>query len=334
MSDALLNVTDLTVEFKVPVGDGLFGKTGILKAVSDVSFTLNAGETLGIVGESGCGKSTLGRAVLQLLHDYKGAVVFEGRNLKSLPHKELQKARKDMQVIFQDPLASLDPRMTVGQIISEPLKSFAPELNKEQRTLRVLELMQEVGLLPEMLNRYPHEFSGGQAQRIGIARALITEPKLIICDEPVSALDVSIQAQIINLLQDLQEKRNLALMFISHDLSVVYHISTNIAVLYLGKVIEYAAKDTLYHNPLHPYSQSLLSAAPIPDPELARKKKRIKLEGELPSPINPPSGCYFRTRCGYATDLCAQKIPVLEEAQAGHQVSCHHWQEIAKRLVS
>lgn len=329
MSDILLHVEDLTVEFKVPVGGGLLGKTGILKAVSNVSFSLNAGETLGIVGESGCGKSTLGRAVLQLLHDYKGAVVFEGRNMKALSNKALQKARKDMQVIFQDPLASLDPRMTVGQIISEPLKSFAPELTKKQRTLRVLELMAEVGLLPEMLNRYPHEFSGGQAQRIGIARALISEPKLIICDEPVSALDVSIQAQIINLLQNLQQKHNLALMFISHDLSVVYHISTNIAVLYLGKVIEYAPKEKLYHHSLHPYAQSLLSAAPIPDPEIARTRKRIKLEGELPSPINPPSGCYFRTRCAYATDLCAQKTPLLEIAEENHQVACHHWRSLS-----
>ncbi|MFV0431921.1 MAG: ABC transporter ATP-binding protein [Alphaproteobacteria bacterium] len=328
MSDSLLKVENVSVEFKVPIGGGIFQKMGKLRAVRDVSFDLKAGETLGIVGESGCGKSTLGRAVLQLLHGYKGTVTFEGRNLKELSKPELRDMRKDMQIIFQDPLASLNPRMTIGQTIAEPLKSFAPHLSKAERTERVLELMSEVGLLPEMLNRYPHEFSGGQAQRIGIARALISEPKLIICDEPVSALDVSIQAQIINLLQDLQKKRNLALIFISHDLSVVYHISTNIAVLYLGKVIEYADKEELYNNSKHPYSRSLLSAVPVPDPELAKKRRRIKLEGELPSPINPPSGCAFRTRCAYATDLCTKEAPLLDEASPHHQVACFHWNEL------
>lgn len=329
MEDFLLKVNNLTTTFHVP-GGGFWNKLVPLHAVRDVSLTLNPGETLGIVGESGCGKSTLGRSILQLIEEYEGDVIFEGKNLHGLKAGELRQMRKDMQIIFQDPLASLNPRMTVGQIIAEPLKSFMPHLNKNQREEKVLMLMDEVGLLPEMLNRYPHEFSGGQAQRIGIARALITEPKLIICDEPVSALDVSIQAQIINLLIDLKKKHSLALLFISHDLSVVHHISTHIAVLYLGKMIEYGTREELYENPRHPYTKALLSAAPIPDPKLAKQKKRIKLEGELPSPISPPSGCAFRTRCPYATDLCSQKEPRLDSIIGSHVVACHHWQELDK----
>ncbi len=327
MEDILLKVNNLTTTFHVPDG-GFWNKTVPLHAVRDVSLRLQPGETLGIVGESGCGKSTLGRTILQLVEDYEGEVIFEGRHLNQLSHGELRALRKDMQVIFQDPLASLNPRMTVGQIIAEPLKSFMPELSKQQREEKVLTLMDEVGLLPEMLNRYPHEFSGGQAQRIGIARALISDPRLIICDEPVSALDVSIQAQIINLLIELKKKHALALLFISHDLSVVHHISTHIAVLYLGKMIEYGTREELYTSPKHPYTKALLSAAPVPDPKQAKHKKRIKLQGELPSPLNPPSGCAFRTRCPYATDLCSQKEPILDNIAGSHLVSCHHWQEL------
>ncbi len=327
MNDILLKVNNLTTTFHVPSG-GFWNKLVPLRAVRDISLTLQPGETLGVVGESGCGKSTLGRSILQLIEEYEGEVIFEGRNLSQLSAQELQAVRKDMQVIFQDPLASLNPRMTVGQIISEPLKSFMPHLNKQQREEKVLALMDEVGLLPEMLNRYPHEFSGGQAQRIGIARALISEPRLIICDEPVSALDVSIQAQIINLLIELKRKHSLALLFISHDLSIIHHISTHIAVLYLGKMIEYGDREKLYANPKHPYTQALLSAAPIPDPKQAKNKKRIKLKGELPSPLNPPSGCAFRTRCPYATALCSQKEPPLEEVENNHFIACHHWKDL------
>eukprot|EP00873_Tetraselmis_striata_P031329 jgi/Tetstr1/451593/TSEL_038629.t1 len=300
----------------------------MLTAVDDVSFDVKRGETVGIVGESGCGKSTLGRCILQLIQPDDGKVVWLGKDLTEFSKDQMRKARTDLQIIFQDPLASLNPRMTVGEIIADPLRTLKPEMNSEQRRRRVREVMDAVGLLPEMSNRYPHEFSGGQAQRIGIARALVTGPKLILCDEPVSALDVSIQAQILNLLADLKEEFGLTLIFISHDLSVVRHVSDRILVLYLGRIAELADSETLYTAPRHPYSRALLTAVPIADPKRAREHKIEGLEGEIPSPINPPSGCYFRTRCPYAVDRCAQVVPPLETADNGSEVSCIRWEEI------
>lgn len=325
MSDPFLQVRDLRVHFPVRTGGVLVGQYKPLKAVDGVSFDLKPGETLGVVGESGCGKSTLGRAVLQLIGATDGAVSWLGTDLTSLTKKELIAAREDMQIVFQDPLASLDPRMTAGDIIAEPLRNYRPTLNRAERRKMVEGMMERVGLLPRMINRYPHEFSGGQCQRIGIARAMILRPKLVVCDEPVSALDVSIQAQVVNLLMDLQRDFGLALLFISHDLAIVRHISHRVLVLYLGKVMELAEKSSLYANPSHPYTQALLSAVPIPDPSKERNKDRILLTGDLPSPLNPPSGCVFRTRCPKATDLCAETMPKLESVADGHQVSCHHW---------
>lgn len=322
----LLNVEKLTKRFAI--SNGLFQKPLMLTAVDSVSFSVNRGETLGIVGESGCGKSTLGRCILQLIEPDDGKVVWMGRDLTEISKDEMRKARSDLQIIFQDPLASLNPRMTVGEIIADPLKTLKPDMSRSQRNARVREMMDAVGLLPEMMNRYPHEFSGGQAQRIGIARALVTGPKLILCDEPVSALDVSIQAQILNLLADLKEEFGLTLIFISHDLSVVRHVSDRILVLYLGRVAELAESETLYTEPRHPYSRALLTAVPIADPKLAREHKIEGLEGEIPSPINPPSGCYFRTRCPYAVERCAQVVPPLEITDNGSEVSCIRWEEI------
>ncbi|AEQ52527.1 ABC transporter ATP-binding protein [Pelagibacterium halotolerans] len=322
----LLNVENLTKRFAI--ANGLFNQPLMLTAVDDVSFTVKRGETVGIVGESGCGKSTLGRCILQLIEPDDGKVVWLGKDLTEFSKDQMRKARTDLQIIFQDPLASLNPRMTVGEIIADPLRTLKPEMNAEQRRKRVREMMDAVGLLPEMMNRYPHEFSGGQAQRIGIARALVTGPKLILCDEPVSALDVSIQAQILNLLADLKEEFGLTLIFISHDLSVVRHVSDRILVLYLGRIAELADSETLYTDPRHPYSRALLTAVPIADPKLAREHKIEGLEGEIPSPINPPSGCYFRTRCPYAVDRCAQMVPPLETADNGSDVSCIRWEEI------
>ncbi|GIK98746.1 MAG: ABC transporter ATP-binding protein [Alphaproteobacteria bacterium] len=323
----LLTVQDLSVHFQI--GGGLLSRrpAATLKAVDGVSFELRPGETLGLVGESGCGKSTLGRAVLRLLPMTKGRVVWLGRNLRELSTEEMRRQRREMQVIFQDPLASLNPRMTVGEIIAEPLKTFEPGLGKAETKRRVQAMMARVGLLPQQVNRYPHEFSGGQCQRIGIARAMINGPKLIVCDEPVSALDVSIQAQIVNLLMDLQRETGMALIFISHNLAVVRHISHRIMVLYLGKVVELADRDELYRNPRHPYTQALISAVPIPDPDLERARRRMVLTGDLPSPLAPPSGCPFRTRCPKATEICAQEMPPLLPIGPGHQVACHHWDE-------
>ncbi|WP_119679189.1 ABC transporter ATP-binding protein [Indioceanicola profundi] len=325
MSTELLRVEDLKVHFPIRTGGVVFGKFTPLKAVDGVSFTLMAGETLGIVGESGCGKSTLGRGILSLIKPTDGKVVFMGSELTSVAAETLRRHRADMQIVFQDPLASLNPRMTVGDIIAEPLTVFEPKLTGEQRKAKVKDIMSKVGLLPQMINRYPHEFSGGQCQRIGIARAMILNPKLVVCDEPVSALDVSIQAQIVNLLMQLQEEFNLSLLFISHDLSVVRHVSHRVMVLYLGKVMEIADRDAIYAQPLHPYTQALISAVPVPDPDLEKNKQRIVLGGDLPSPMNPPSGCVFRTRCPRATDICAQVVPPLEEKAPGHQAACHHW---------
>jgi oligopeptide transport system ATP-binding protein len=315
------------VHFPIPIG-GMFRRSFIpLKAVDGVSFELAPGETLGIVGESGCGKSTLGRAVLQLIPPTHGRVTWLGQNLSGLDSKSMRRFRGDLQIIFQDPLASLDPRMPVGESIAEPLVTHEAGLGKAEVKRRVQEMMRAVGLLPQMLNRYPHEFSGGQCQRIGIARAMILKPRLIVCDEPVSALDVSIQAQIVNLLMKLQQEFGLSLIFISHNLAVVRHICHRIMVLYLGKLAELANRDDIYLNPRHPYTQALISAVPIPDPELERSRRRIVLKGDLPSPLNPPSGCVFRTRCPRATDVCAELVPAVESVVAGHEVACHHWRE-------
>jgi oligopeptide transport system ATP-binding protein len=323
----LLSVHDLKVHFTI--GGGLFARqpAATLKAVDGVSFDLRPGETLGLVGESGCGKSTLGRAVLRLLPQIGGRVVWIGQDLAQLSHGAMRQKRQEMQIIFQDPLASLNPRMTVGEIIGEPLATFQPNLPAAAGKTVVQDMMAKVGLLPQQINRYPHEFSGGQCQRIGIARAMINNPKLIVCDEPVSALDVSIQAQIVNLLMDLQRETGMALIFISHNLSVVRHISHRIMVLYLGKVAELADRDTLYRNPRHPYTQALISAVPIPDPDVEKNRRRLVLKGDLPSPLKPPSGCIFRTRCPKATEICSREVPPLEAIEHGHQVACHHWRE-------
>lgn len=322
----ILSVRDLKVYFPIDSGK-LFVPPIPLKAVDEVSFDLYGGETLGVVGESGCGKSTLGRGVLQLLKLTGGEVIWLGEHLEGLEPKQMTSFRKDLQIIFQDPLASLNPRMTIGDIIAEPLTVHYPELSKTQRKERVQEILEQVGLLPLMINRYPHEFSGGQCQRIGVARAMILRPKLIVCDEPVSALDVSIQAQIVNLIQDLQKTFGLSLIFISHDLSVVRHISHRIMVLYLGNVMEIADKASLYLEPKHPYTKALISAVPIPDPDQEKSKQRIVLEGDLPSPLAPPSGCVFRTRCPIAKPLCAKEKPQLVQINPNHQVACHFWDE-------
>jgi oligopeptide transport system ATP-binding protein len=322
----LLEIRDLKKTFSV--ASGLFSRPLTLTALSDINFSIRKGETLGIVGESGCGKSTLGRCILQLLSPDEGQVLWLGQDLTKLPAEEMRKRRADLQIIFQDPLASLNPRMTVGEIIADPLRTLRPELSRDERQARVLKIMEAVGLLPEMINRYPHEFSGGQAQRIGIARALITEPKLIVCDEPVSALDVSIQAQILNLLSELKDEFGLTLIFISHNLSVVRHVSDRILVLYLGRIVELATGDEIYDRPRHPYTRALLTAVPIPDPRLARQRSIDALKGEIPSPINPPSGCTFRTRCRFAKPYCAEHRPPLETIEDHRLVACHRWREI------
>jgi oligopeptide transport system ATP-binding protein len=328
VSAALLTVEDLGVHFAVPVGGLLRRRYLPLKAVDGVSFELNAGETLGVVGESGCGKSTLGRAVLRLIEPNRGRVVWLGEDLGELGAEALRRHRRAMQIVFQDPLASLDPRMTVGDIIAEPLVTHEPGLARAEIQTRVRDMMASTGLSPQMINRYPHEFSGGQCQRIAIARAMILRPSLIVCDEPVSALDVSIQAQIVNLLMRLQRAFGLSLLFISHDLSVVRHISHRILVLYLGRKMELADRDALYLAPKHPYTKALIAAVPIPDPRLERQKRRIVLTGELPSPLEPPSGCVFHTRCPLAIELCAREVPQIEEIAPGHQVACHRWREV------
>ncbi len=319
----ILSVRDLKVHFQVRSDKQWpWAAPRTLKAVDGVSFDLYAGETLGIVGESGCGKSTLSRAILNLIPATDGSIVWMGKELKGASEKVWHNVRKDVQMIFQDPLASLNPRMTIAQIIGEPLKTHRPELSDAEVMRRVKDMMSRVGLTEHQINRYPHEFSGGQCQRIGIARALILEPKLVICDEPVSALDVSIQAQIINLLKDLQKMMGLSLIFIAHDLAVVKHISDRILVMYLGHEMEVARKRELYAEPRHPYTQALLSAIPIPDPELEKKKVIQLLAGDLPSPINPPSGCVFRTRCPKAVDRCAQEVPDLRRLTDYTEAAC------------
>ncbi len=326
MSDVILKVENLKVHFSVPSKKHLFDfGHDRLKAVDGVSFELRRGRTLGIVGESGCGKSTLARAIVDLVPVTEGEIFFEGREITAMSPARRWALKKDIQMIFQDPLASLDPRMTIGDIIAEPLLSFFPMLNKAERKERVRQMMERVGLLPNVINRYPHEFSGGQAQRIGIARALITEPKLIVCDEPVSALDVSIQAQVINLLQALQREMNLTLIFISHDLSVVKHISHDILVIYLGNMVEMATKEELFAHPLHPYNKALISAVPIADPDKEKAKEIVFLEGDIPSPIHPPSGCVFRTRCPRVIDRCAEEKPTEEFVSPTHRLSCFNY---------
>ena len=321
MSEALLSVRDLRKHFAVR-GGILSRVVDKVHAVDGVSFDIKAGETLGLVGESGCGKSTTGRCILRLIEPSSGEVWFQGADVTQMNHGALQALRRDMQIIFQDPYASLNPRLTVGAIIGEALTIHNLTTSRQALEDRVVQLLETVGLQPDHMRRFPHEFSGGQRQRIGIARALAVEPKLLICDEPVSALDVSIQAQVINLLEDLQEQFGLTYLFIAHDLSVVEHISTRIAVMYLGRVVEIAPSRDLYDTPLHPYSEALLSAVPIPDPTV--KRKRIMLEGDVPNPIRPPSGCHFNTRCPIAKPDCAQRAPVLEEKRPGHWAACHY----------
>jgi oligopeptide transport system ATP-binding protein len=330
MSDELLSVEGVRVHFPLAVGGLLHRRIVPLKAVDGVSFALAAGETLGLVGESGCGKSTLGRAILRLLEPTGGRVVWQGEDLGALDANAMRRRRREMQIIFQDPLASLNPRMTIGDIIAEPLVTHEPQLRRAEVKARVRGMMAKTGLLPQMINRYPHEFSGGQCQRIGVARAMILNPKLIVCDEPVSALDVSIQAQIINLLMELQRSFGLSLLFISHDLSVVRHISQRILVLYLGRMMELADSASLYRNSRHPYTRALISAVPVPDPRREREKRRIVLGGDLPSPLDPPSGCVFRTRCPLAIEVCAREVPRVERVGAGHYVACHRWREVGR----
>ncbi|MEA3408389.1 MAG: dipeptide ABC transporter ATP-binding protein [Chloroflexota bacterium] len=321
-SDVLIEVENLKMWFPITRGIILQRHIGDIKAVDGLTFTIHKGETLGLVGESGCGKSTTGRAILQLYRPTEGKVQFEGQELTEMRGERLRLMRRRMQMIFQDPYASLNPRMTVGNIIGEPLQVHNI-LPPRERRQRVQELLETVGLNPYFINRYPHEFSGGQRQRIGVARALAVQPDFIVCDEPVSALDVSIQAQIINLLEELQDEFGLTYLFIAHDLSVVRHISDRIAVMYLGKLVELTTRDELYENPLHPYTQALLSAVPIPDPKVEDERERIILQGDVPSPANPPQGCNFCTRCQYATEQCRTVSPEWREVEEGHWVACH-----------
>ena len=321
----LIEVRNLKEHFPIQVS-GL--KTKPLKAVDGVSFAIKRGETLGLVGESGCGKTTVGRTLLHLYKPTEGEIIYDGKPIKTAA--DINEFRKKATMVFQDPYSSLNPRMTVADIIGEPLDVHKLYKTKEERQARILELMSYVGLNSEHAARYAHEFSGGQRQRIGIARALAVNPEFIVCDEPVSALDVSIQAQVINMFQELQEKLGLTYLFIAHDLLVVRHISDRIAVMYLGKMVELADADEIYDHPMHPYSKSLLSSVPVPDPNIARANKRIILEGDIPSPLNAPSGCPFRTRCRYATDICAQSMPEFKEVKPGHFCACHNLDSVTE----
>jgi oligopeptide transport system ATP-binding protein len=318
----LLEVKNLKMHFPVTSGIVFQRAVAHIKAVDDISFQVHQGETLGLVGESGCGKTTTGRCILQLYKPTAGQILFEGQELTKLTNRQMRTMRRQMQVVFQDPFSSLNPRMTAGNIIGEPLIVHGLVKSKAEYKDRVAELLQNVGLNPYMADRFPHEFSGGQRQRIGVARALSVDPKFIVCDEPVSALDVSIQAQVINLLEDLQEQFNLTYLFIAHDLSVVRHISDRVAVMYLGRIVEIADRNDIYRNPLHPYTKALLSAVPIPDPIIDAQRERILLSGEVPSPLNPPSGCVFHPRCPIAIDDCSRVVPDLKEVEPGHWAAC------------
>ncbi len=320
--NVLVRVEHLKKYFPITRGIIFQRQVGAIKAVDDISFNIRRGETLGLVGESGCGKSTTGRTILQLYRPTAGSVLFEGQDLAKMKGEQLRRMRRKMQMIFQDPYASLNPRMTVGNIVGEPLEVHGVAKGKERRE-RVQELLKLVGLNPYFINRYPHEFSGGQRQRIGVARALALNPSFIVCDEPISALDVSIQAQVVNLLEDLQGEFGLTYLFIAHDLSMVRHISDRIAVMYLGKIVELTDRNELYNNPLHPYTQALLSAVPIPDPVIEETRRRIILEGDVPSPANPPAGCNFSTRCPRVLDVCHEEEPEFKEVGPEHWVACH-----------
>ncbi len=322
-NNILIQVENLTKHFPIMRGAIIQRQVGAVQAVDKVTFDIREGETLGLVGESGCGKSTTGRSIVQLIRPTSGKVLYRGKDLTQLKGEQLRHERRNMQFIFQDPYASLNPRMTVGEIVGEPLEIHSLERTKKERNERVKVLLNLVGLNPYFINRYPHEFSGGQRQRIGVARSLALNPEFIICDEPISALDVSIQAQVVNLLEELQGRFGLTYLFIAHDLSMVRHISDRTAVMYLGKVVELATRDELYNHPLHPYTQALLSAVPIPDPRVERKRQRIILKGDVPSPVNPPAGCRFHTRCPLAQDVCKQAEPEWREAGPGHWVACH-----------
>jgi oligopeptide transport system ATP-binding protein len=321
--DPLLEVTDLVKHFPIKSGIVVEREVARVRAVDGVSLTLHEGETLGLVGESGCGKSTLCRAILQLTAPTSGSVRFEGQELVGRSRRELRPLRRQMQMIFQDPFASLNPRKRIGQIVGDPMELHGLASGADLKR-QVQGLLDRVGLQAEHYNRYPHEFSGGQRQRIGIARALALRPKLVVADEPVSALDVSVQAQIINLLEELQDEFKLSYLFVAHDLSVVRHVSDRVAVMYLGKIVENSSADTLYRKPIHPYSNALLSAVPIPDPKLNAARERVVLEGDVPSPINPPGGCRFHTRCRWATDVCSADEPALLDYGDGHEAACHH----------
>ncbi len=322
-NDILLEVRNLKKYFPIKRGIVFSRHVGDVKAVDNISFNIRKGETLGLVGESGCGKSTVARVIIRLLEPTDGEIIFEGKDITKIPQNELRKLRRDMQIIFQDPYSALNPRMTVSEIIGEPLEVHKVVNNSKEKQKRIQELLELVGLAPYHANRYPHEFSGGQRQRIGIARALALNPKFIVADEPTSALDVSVRAQIINLMQDLQKEFGLTYLFISHDLSVIRHICDRILVMYLGKLVEIAPNEELYSSPLHPYTQALLSAVPIPDPEVLGKRKKVILLGDVPSPVNPPSGCRFHPRCPYVMDVCSKVEPQLKEIKKGHFTACH-----------
>ena len=329
MTEPVLRVQDLAVYFSSRTGSLFRREQRVLRAVDGISFELNPGETLGIVGESGSGKSTLARAILGLLSPNRGRVLWMGEDLTRLEAEPMRQKRKELQIVFQDPVASLNPRMTAGTIIAEPLWTFYPQMESLQVEERTRGMMKMVGLLPNQINRYPHEFSGGQCQRIGIARSLVLNPKLLICDEPVSALDVSIQAQIINLLRDLQKKLGLALIFVAHDLSIVRHISDRVMVMYMGRSMEVAEKTALYRRPLHPYSRALMKSVLIPDPVRAREvKQEVWLKGDMPSPFSPPRGCIFHSRCPYQVPRCQADVPALRRMENGNWVACHRAEEL------
>ena len=320
-TENILEVKDLKMHFDVHKG----GKTHSVKAVDGVTFAVKRGETLGLVGESGCGKSTIGRTIMRFYNPTDGQILFDGNDIT---HCDMTPYRSRMQMVFQDPYSSLDPRMSINEIVGEPLDIQFPNMSKSERNERVLEQIKLVGLNSEHLSRFPHEFSGGQRQRISIARSMVIKPEFMVCDEPVSALDVSIQAQIVNMLMDLQQEMGMTYLFIAHDLSVVRHISQHVVVMYLGHVMETNSSDDLYRHPLHPYTRALLSAIPVPDPNTSRQRHREILQGDVPSPINPPAGCVFSTRCRFATDECRSVPPTMEDVGGGHMVACHHYQEL------